>query len=162
MKPFHWLFLTLLIFGCSHSQWQRRICGNQPFFNTLVHSSLGTGRGENLVFFSTHQGRKTNEYFIQVENQQYFLRNDSLEYTSPITPQNVASYVAALRHRLDSLNIRSYNGEPDGLGTLMVLSFKDGSTVFRTQAVGSITYPATLNNIKQAERLCEGWYKGEY
>ena len=162
MKRLYWLFFALPFFGCSHTQLQTRICGNHPFLKSLAHSTLGTGRGDNLVYFTTHQGHKTNEYFLQVEGQHYSLRRDSLEYASPITKQNVAAYVAALRPRLDSLNIRNYEGEPDGLGTLMVLYLKDGSTVFRTQDVASITYPGTLNNIKRAERLCEGWYRGEY
>jgi hypothetical protein len=162
MKRLYSLVFALSFLGCSHSKLQTRICGNQPFLQTLAHSSLGTGRGDNLVFFTTHQGRNTNEYFLQVEGQQYSLRNDSLEYASPITKQQVPAYVAALRRRLDSLNIRGYEGEPDGLGTLMVLYMKDGSTVFRTQDVASITHPETLANIKRAEPLCEGWYRGGY
>ena len=162
MKRLYWLFLALPFFGCSHTQLQTRICGNQPFLESLAHSSLGTGRGDNLVFFTTHQGRKTNEYFLQFEDQQYVLRNDSLEYSSPITKQNVAAYVATLRHRLDSLSIHNYEGEPNEFGTLMVLYLKDGSTVFRTQDVASITHPETLGSIKRAEHLCQGWYRGDY
>jgi hypothetical protein len=162
MKRLYRLFFALPFFGCSHTQLQTRICGNQPFLKSLAHSSLVTVGGDNLVFFTIHQGRKTNEYFLQAEGQRYSLRRDSLEYAAPITKQNVAAYVAALRPRLDSLNIRNYEGEPDGLGTLMVLYLKDGSTVFRTQDVARITHPGTLDDIKRAEHLCEGWYRGDY
>jgi hypothetical protein len=123
---------------------------------------LAPGRGDNLLFFRTYQGDSTNEYFLEVKNNQYFLRNDTLQYASPLTARNIGAHVAALHHQLDSLNIRSYDGEPNGLGILLELYLKDGKTVFHALDTSQITDTATLNSIKKAERLCKDWYLGEY
>ncbi|AYA36713.1 hypothetical protein D3Y59_06380 [Hymenobacter oligotrophus] len=171
-KPFDALYLIkpscLLFFmvfsACSNKHLNSSICNNQEFITKhFSHSTFAQRKKGTLLFFTTYRSNCSNEFILELKNQQYSLLRDSLEYVpDAVTPANVCNYVASLQRELDSLQIREYIGEPDGLGTRMVLYMEDGSMIFQTEEVTRITYYRTLKNISQARYLCNNWYLGRY
>ena len=138
-------------------------CENQPYLAaTFVHSTLAKGRGQNLIIFNTFKGKKNNEYFIVKDNitGQYILKNATIGYKDniKIVDTDAASYVRGLDKKLDSLGIREYDGQPDGLGTLMTLYMKNGDIIFKADTFKYITYPATLQQLRASTLLCDNWY----
>ena len=119
-----------------------------PFINATTSFSLVPIRAT-----------KSTTTFSRLRTRSVFYR-DSLQYPAafPLTATNACAYVKALQLRLNSFHIKEYRGEPDGLGTEAMVHMQNGETVFYIKDMAQITYPATLDRIKKAHRLCENWY----
>jgi hypothetical protein len=158
-----WLSFICLVFllNCSSKQsrgasWEKQA----SLTNELRNSSLAKGRGQNLLLFDTFQGRKTNHYFIEVVNDAYVLRSDSLQYTPPsqVLREEPVAYVATLNKKLSALGIKEYDGKPDGLGTLLKLYMSNGEVIVHCADLNRISYPALLTELKNSKKLCDNWY----
>lgn len=153
--------LIILFCSCSTKQQDERLCENQVYLTTtLTHSFLAKNRGHGLIIFRTYKGNKTNQYVIDVKEEVYTLNNDSIEYlqTIPLLKKNPSAYVRQLDSKLNSIGIREYDGEPDGLGTLLKLYMSSGNVIFKAESVEKITYPETLKVLKESKKICGDWY----
>jgi hypothetical protein len=160
MKWLNFICLVALL-NCSNKQPHGAICEEQAYLtNELRNSSLAKGRGNNLLIFETFQGKKTNHYFLEVVNNTCVLRSDSLQYAPPSQAlrENPVAYVAALNKKLAAFGIREYDGQPDGLGTLLKLYMTNGEVIIHCADIKRLSYPALLTELKNSKKLCDNWY----
>ncbi|MGI4735303.1 MAG: hypothetical protein ACRYG7_09010 [Janthinobacterium lividum] len=160
MKWLSFICLVVLL-NCSSKQPRGAICEKQAYLtNELRNSSLAKGRGNNLLIFETFQDKKINHYFLEVVNNTYVLRSDSLQYAMPSRAlrENPVAYVAALNEKLAAFGIREYDGQPDGLGTLLKLYMTNGEVIIQCADTRLLSYPALLTELKNSKKLCDNWY----
>lgn len=160
MKWLSFICLVVLL-NCSSKQPRGAICEKQAYLtNELRNSSLAKGRGNNLLVFETYQGKKTNHYFLEVVHDTCVLQSDSLQYapSSRALRENPVAYVAALNKRLAAFGIRGYDGQPDGLGTLLKLYMTTGEIIIHCADRKRLSYPALLTELKSSKKLCDNWY----
>ena len=162
MKFSVYIICLLLLSNCSGNSYQKSIIENHNRIAinlaNSAYSHYRRGGGEALIF-NTFKEQKENFYFFEVTNGTLILKKRNTQFEEEIIKQkNITNYVLNLEKQLDSLNIKGYNGQPNGLGVLLELNMNDGSTIVYTEDTSRISHALTLKYIRKAKRLCNNWY----
>ena len=156
-----YILCLLLLSNCSRNSYQKKIIENHnriaANLENSAYSHYRRGGGE-AVIFNTFKERNENFYFFEVTNGTLILKKRNIQFKEITKRNNVTNYVLNLEKQLDSLDIKGYDGQPDGLGVLLELNMNDGSTIIYTEDTSRISYPLTLAYIRKAKPLCNNWY----
>ena len=127
-------------------------------------------RGQNIILFYTHNEKKTNKYFIEINNNQYQFIKDSIEYMPDVLQfrhqredelykRELISYVKMLVSKMDEFNIRDVKGDLADVGIGLKIYPKGSDEVMLyVPNLNSVSSTYWKEYITSMNKLDNNWY----
>jgi|GEM_PF-5465231 len=168
-----WLVFIICIaalLSCNNKEPVKKIYKEKDtIVTTFMNKSIIKSRGENYIFFKTHQKEKTNQYIFNVEGDRFIFSRDSIQYTPDILnlqgKVGDISYKADLENHLNSLvkemerlGIRDVSSESASAGLDLKFFLKKKGVIIFVSNPEKVSGPRFKDYINSMQKLDDNWY----
>jgi hypothetical protein len=168
-----YIIITLAIFtcGCSNKNDEAKNIYDKKaeIIKDFSSKSVIRSRGQNIILFYTHSGSKTNKYFFEIKDNQFYFLNDSIEYSPDLLmlkyergsepyKNELLNYVKSLLATMDALKIRDFTSEWLSVGVNIKIYMQSQAVILFIEHPSNIKAPRFKDYVNSMIRLDSNWY----
>ncbi|PUZ19481.1 hypothetical protein GA0116948_1323 [Chitinophaga costaii] len=167
------LFFVFFLYSCSSkiNALQKVYNNKEKIIKMFSSKSIVRSRGQNIIFFSTHNNNITKKYFFVIDGNKYHLTDEKIEYTpdilglkdttigSKLYNQELTATLTILVAEMDRLDIRDITSDlkDDGIGFKIYLKDFNGTMIY-VPDLKKLRLPYWKTYINGMNKFDDNWY----